>query len=121
MPALIGIRLRVPATREGLLRILAYLVSANRAYLRRHPRTPSIYDSGVHYRREPGHEQWKTIPEIISDGYGDCEDLACWLIAELRQKGIKAKPHLTKKRALWHVRVRMPSGIIVDPSKTLGM
>jgi hypothetical protein len=76
----------------------------------------------VYKRDRPGDEPWRTIPEILERGAGDCEDLACWLCAELRQKGIKAHPvPQTRDGRMWHIVVRLPNGRIVDPSKRLGM
>lgn len=121
MAATVGITLRVPLTRSGLMRALSYLVRANMAYLRRHPSTPPLYRSGVRYRREPrGREDWKTIPEILADGFADCEDLAAWLVSERKMKGQVATPYLKRSGRLWHVQVKTSSGI-EDPSARLGM
>lgn len=114
-----------------MLRILLWaLIGLNREYLKANPGTPSLYKSGVRYIREKeGQEIWSTIGGIIADGGADCEDLACWRVAELREQGIPARP------AWRHRRVRMPSGaeatlyhILVwtpkgfeDPSRKLGM
>ena len=105
------------------------LVNCNREYLRSHPRFPSVYTSGVRYVREQGTEIWQAIPEIVRTGGGDCEDLACWRVAELREMGINAKPFLKWKRynggfTLYHVLVQIGEGATArmdDPSRRLGM
>lgn len=88
-------------------------------------RLPSLYKSGVRYKREPKSinrfEQWKTITDILQTGFGDCEDLASARVAELRRLGIRAIPWLRRKGNIWHVVVRYPNGRIEDPSRRLGM
>jgi len=111
---------------ECVLRLLlAALVETNIDYLRRHPGTPSIYTAGVRYRREEGTEEWKAIPDVIRDRSGDCEDLASWRVAELRIKGIDARPFLRYRTAggfsLYHVLLQLPGGKFEDPSRKLGM
>lgn len=55
---------------------------------------PRVYKSGVHYERERGTEEWLDIPQILAGGsypgvypgpWDDCEGLACWRVAELRE------------------------------------
>ena len=55
---------------------------------------PSVYLSGLHYETEKGTEIWPDIPSLLEgvmgDGlypgpWGDCEDLACYRTAELRE------------------------------------
>lgn len=103
------------------------VVTANVAYLRRHPRTPHPYKAQVRYRREPrGREHWKGVKQVLRDGHGDCEDLAAYLAAWYLVRGRKASIHLTWKKTpgggrLFHVQVRGPDGKIEDPSRVLGM
>jgi hypothetical protein len=99
------------------------LTLANQRYLRAFPNTPPLYRSGVVYKRDPaGQEPWRTIPEILERGAGDCEDVACWKAAELRLKGIRAHAiPKTRDGRMWHIVVRLPGGRIIDPSKRLGM
>lgn len=111
---------------------LEALVASNRIYLKEHPGTPSILDpiAGVRYRRERGvdgkpTEIWRDIPRILRDRHGDCEDLACALVAEMREKGlpakviIKASPVRPEGR-LFHILAGVGRQRI-DPSKMLGM
>jgi len=113
-------------TQESLRAGVAGLMMQDMVWLKYHPRTPALYQSGVYYRPESGTEEWKTIPYVIADGYGDCEDLGAWRAAELRVSGINATPDI-KIRQLptgnWraHVVVKLPDGTIEDPSAQLGM
>ena len=113
---------------KKLLWLLEGLIRCNMVYLDSHPHTPSLYTSGVRYQREArGQEVWQDIPNCIQLRRGDCEDLAAWRVAELRQRGIHARGHLkwfhkpSIKITMYHVEVRLPDGSIEDPSKKLGM
>ena len=101
------------------------LTLTNVSHLRYNPRCPSIYASGVVYQEEGSPEIWRDIPTIRQDGWGDCDDLACWLAAEMRVKhGIRAVVTLQRQRqpGLWHAVVRdIDSGRTHDPSIALGM
>lgn len=55
---------------------------------------PSVYRAGLHYETEKGTEIWPDIPSLLQgtmgEGvytgiWGDCEDLACYRVAELRE------------------------------------
>jgi hypothetical protein len=55
---------------------------------------PSVYGSGLHYETEKGTEIWPDIPSLLAGTmgagiypgpWGDCEDLACYRTAELRE------------------------------------
>ncbi len=119
---------------ESVLRLLLEaLTAANVVHLQYHPNTPSIYDGGVRYKREeppfpgaPIPEVWKSIPYILADGEGDCEDLACARVAELIvHHRIAARP-VFRWRAIgnmlvYHILVEHPDGTIEDPSQRLGM
>lgn len=114
-----------------LYALLRALTLANESWLRAHPRAPFLYKSGVRYQRESvGPEHWKDIPTVLTDGYGDCEDLASFRTAELRVRmGLPANIVLRYRSkivsgqifSLYHVLVRHPNGRIEDPSKKLGM
>lgn len=89
-------------------------------------KVPRLYDGDVVYRREESTEDWKDIPNILRDGYGDCEDLACFRIAEYQFRGIKALPYVTWRsdgpsRTILHAVLKLPDGRIEDPSRALGM
>ena len=108
-----------------LLMLMGTLVKINIGFLEKYPGTPTLYDSGVLYRIEST-ENWQDIPTAIRSGWGDCEDLACWRVAELNRAGIKARPYL-KLRTMpngdkrYHALVWLPNGKIEDPSLALGM
>jgi hypothetical protein len=107
--------------------LLEALIAADIEYLRACPSAPSLYESGVVYEEEPGErDNWQDIPETIGLGSGDCEDLGCWRIAELR---FRAEEHATTlitwrevgTRTVYHIAVRRADGSIEDPSRLLGM
>lgn len=108
-----------------LLILLEALVRSNIEYLKKHPSTLKIYKSGVVYRREDGTEEWKAIPELLLDGYGDCEDLGAWLCAERRMQGYRSKCILSYKiygsMYQYHVKVYTDGIGVEDPSRVLGM
>lgn len=109
------------------MHLLEALTEANVMYLLEHPNTPPILQAGVRYVREPvGMEEWRGIGEVIRNGEGDCEDLATWLAAAFRVKGIKAAPFFKWRRLpsgmlMYHIMVRLPGGRVLDPSRQLGM
>lgn len=144
---------------------LEALVKSNRAHLRRFPTsTPRLYLSGVRYDpMDPpegsacGDDDWAVIARCLATidpqtgrGKADCEDLACWRVAELQEIfHINAVPHVFLRREweelsgqqisrgqhLYHIVVRWPAGLdrypntvrrfgdllIEDPSLVLGM
>lgn len=121
---------------KALSALLSVLIYVNQNFLRAHPETPLLYKSGVRYKREqmgvtgcPGitPEQWGDIPTVLRDGGADCEDLACWRVAELRERfGIQATAFFYYRRVapnktLYHIQVEHPDGTIEDPSAELGM
>jgi hypothetical protein len=69
---------------DATLRImLMALYWADRLYLREHPETPDLYDSGVVYQEEPeGAEDWQDIPTCLRLGFGDCIPLNTALLLE---------------------------------------
>lgn len=108
--------------------ILEATVQIDQAILQNY-KIPPLYQSGVRYREEPrgqGFEDFAIIPQILARGFGDCDDLSPWRVAELRHQGEKAKIRITWKRQpdgqkLFHVQVRRGDGTIEDPSRILGM
>lgn len=108
--------------------LLEALTRLDQRFLREHPTTPLLYESGVRYQEEPpGAEDWQDIPTCLAFGYGDCEDLACWRAAEYRERfGIAANPCFTCEvqadgARLYHIMVELPDGRIECPSRVLGM
>src|SRR5262249_7586502 len=86
------------AKHQCLVGLLEALVAVNFAWLREHPNAPWLYESGVRYEEEPpGRDDWQDIPETIALRVGDCEDLGCWRIAELRARAFEnAQPHIKR-------------------------
>ena len=73
--------------------LLDALVVVNGLFLRAHHVDP-LYQSGVRYQQEPPDgkpEEFAAIPMVLSRGWGDCDDLAPWRVAELQEDGEKAK------------------------------
>lgn len=119
-------------SRLAIERLLDALVLINMDWLRAYPETPKLYESGVVYKKvvPPGEDDdpWQDIPSTLSLGYGDCEDLACWRVAELRMSGNAASTLVDyrlgqkdgKPRHFFHVLVQYQNGSTEDPSRLLG-
>lgn len=88
--------------------------------------TPALSATDVRYRREPrGRERWQTAADTFRLGQGDCEDLAVYLAADLRHRGVDARvvikrinPRLQHALVLARVGGRLA---LIDPSKARGM
>jgi hypothetical protein len=123
-----------------LIKLLEGLIAANVAYLLEQPRAPLLYESGVRLRAAPllyqsgvryvaeprGKERWQDIPETLERKEGDCEDLACWRIAELRvREGDRAQPKIKKAVfrdvVVYHITLERQDLTPEDPSRVLGM
>ncbi len=122
---------------KALLALMQALIEVNLAWLKAHPDTPLLYESGVVYVPEEGEREiFADIPTVMGVGGGDCDDLVAWRIAELRFHDIdphaKVKliayprecPDPTEPCTLYHVQVAR-SGKLKhypeDPSARLGM
>ncbi len=101
----------------------ANILLMRRAAARGRP-IPMLYRAGVRYQREPtGQEAWDTVDRVMRRGYGDCEDLAAWLAAELRFTGVDPLAAVVIRRTgpqTMHAQVES-RGQILDPSRRLGM
>lgn len=84
---------------------------------------PRLYESGARYRTEP-REVWRHAQDVVSEGWGDCEDLAAYRAAELRvsgeDEGARVKTYKTGPRR-YHAIVERGDGTLEDPSAALGM
>lgn len=104
-------------------------VTAIDMYEIREYRLPALYRSGVRYRREvclaPGVretcERFLSARRLLAERFGDCDDLAPYLAAELRLRGEQATAIAVRSPAGWHCVVKRASGAIEDPSRRLGM
>ena len=108
--------------------MLEALVMVNLGVLRnKRLGVPPLYESGVRYEREKtrGVECWLDAYTCWHQGWGDCDDLACWRAAELILQGVSAVPVIQVQRwkpAMFHIVVGDSNGrIIDDPSNRLGM
>jgi hypothetical protein len=94
-------------------------------------KVPSIYDaidSGrVVWRPEPagqGFESFDTPLQVWRRGWGDCDDLVPWLLAELRTSGEDPEASAAAYQSgekKWHCVVQRSDGGIDDPSRWAGM
>ena len=122
---------------RSLLLLMEAMCAIDLLHLRQRP-YPKLYESGVVYRREDGTENWLDIPHVLAAGWGDCEDLAFWRVAELRAAGVKAAPFAKWRRVngayKYHALVRRytpgrdhfgrwinSTKWLEDPSRRLGM
>lgn len=109
--------------------LLLALYAVDLAYLSARPDTPPLYLSGVRYAREPREvrgrvELWDSVPVVLAQGWGDCDDLAAWRAAELSLAGVYALPVLVEvapASGRYHVVVWRSDGAWEDPSARLGM
>lgn len=118
----------IAALAQGFLRgVVASNMVTIRELKRRGQTIPPLYESGVVYRREPpwGHEEFADILTVYRRGWGDCDDLCAWRVAELRESKEDPKADI---RIYWrpnskvmHVEVRRGNGAIEDPSRFLGL
>lgn len=92
-------------------------------YLRKLGAGEDTIDAIVAFLR--GVEVFRDIPTIIAKGSVDCDNLACWRAAELRNAGVKASPYITWRErpdgTTYHALVRWPDGTSECPSLLLGM
>lgn len=128
--ALESMRLLPPPIREQVLVAFCEgLVAADRFYLRKYPRTPSIYASGVRYLFVGS--LFQDVPTMLLARTGECEGFTAWRVAELRNAGeLGARPMVLEFQETkpgiglvheYHVLVRRQNGAIEDPSRRLGM
>ncbi len=122
-----------PPAKITILRgMLDALILADLLWFQANANTPGVYDTPLQYQAEEiGRDDWRDIPSVLEHKGGDCEDLACYRVAELRHRhGEPAQPYVTStlvrsKRygvfTLYHIRVKRADGSIEDPSKILGM
>lgn len=94
-----------------------------------HGEVPTLSEAisgGVRWKPEPftDGEHFDLAEQVVSRGWGDCDDLAPWLAGELRASGDDpgAVPRVYQSGPnRWHVVVQQSDGTILDPSRWAGM
>ena len=96
---------------HAYLRLLERLAEIDGQYLNAHPETPEAYKSGVVVRQYFASldHAFEDIGQMITRGCGAVDCIACWRVAELRRRGIAARPYLTVRKR------RMDGGITLIP------
>lgn len=115
-------KLTVPADPDAFEAALEGLVRVNEIMLGTGV-LPPLYETGVRYQAERD-EVWKPVTQVLTDGVGDCEDLASWRAAEMRVSGEDpgARVHTYQSGPRrFHAVVMGSDGHIEDPSRALGM
>lgn len=84
-------------SQEALLWMLEALCKIDEGHLAQ-VAYPPLYQAGVSYRREKNTERWRDVPKVFEAKCGDCEDLACWRVAELRRQGKTVGPYIRFRR-----------------------
>jgi len=84
----------------------------------------AIRDGHVRWKPEPftDGEHFDLAPEVLRRGWGDCDDLAAWLAAQMRHEGEDARAVAIKSGPTrYHAVVEREDGQILDPSRWAGM
>lgn len=89
---------------------------------------PPIYDAfmngDIEFRSEPWagkYEEFADALTCIRRGWGDCDDLAPWRVAELNEQGERAGLKIYWRGRGFHVEVRRADGTVEDVARFLGM
>jgi hypothetical protein len=127
----VQIRLTYPSdaiNAETIARALEASASVAESQLNQVPSIYDAIDSGkVVWRPEPrgqGFESFDTPLQVWRRGWGDCDDLVPWLLADLRASGddpdARAGAYQSGEKK-WHCIVVRSNGEIDDPSRWAGM
>ncbi len=152
----VGQSTRSPRVLAELAQIfLRAVVASNRVAMReavaRGRPLPPLYRSGIRYEIEPWGgklEEFADVLTMLKRGWGDCDDLCGYRVAELQESGVNADARLYWRYFLrgkliqdaallkriaqagrmppgvsmqMHCQVRWPDGRIEDPSRFLGL
>lgn len=89
---------------------------------------PPIEDAirqGIEWQPEPeGDESFDKPSTVLHRGWGDCDDLAPWLAAEMRETGFDGGASaiaIPSGHRTWHAIVKTSDGQLYDPSLWAGM
>lgn len=126
------IRIAVPDAHispEVLNAALEATTAANQAMLASgdaEPISEAIKHGAVKWKPEPfkDGEHFDLSSTVTNRGWGDCDDLAPALAAELRESGIDPEARAVVKKSgpkRWHAVTELSSGRILDPSAMAGM
>lgn len=88
------------------------------------PDTYSLHRQGLlRYQAEPtGREWWQTWLDNVTEGEGDCEDLASHQSSFEQLHGVPSRSECIRSgRRIYHAITRLPDGQIEDPSMPLGL
>ena len=114
--------LGLPSKADMYAAALEGLVQVNGLILGKNPELPPLYDSGAVYAARP-HNTWRRADQINGEGWGDCEGLSAWRVAELREgedPGSRVGIYHTGPQK-YHAIVIRGDDAIEDPSVALGM
>lgn len=115
--------LGIPSKADMFAAALEGLVQVDGLVMDRCPDLPRVYDSGARWKAIP-HNNWRRADQIACEGWGDCEGLSAWRVAELRRDGEDPDSrvgvyHTGPKK--YHAIVIRGDDNIEDPSVLLGM
>lgn len=86
-------------------------------------RLAPLYEGRIRAQVDPEHgsgvERFRLPLQTAAQGWGDCDALAVYRIAELRAQGIPATCRVDWRGPEMHARVRLPGGGIEDPWKVM--
>ena len=120
--------LGLPSRADVYGRALEGLVQVNGLILDKNPNLPPLYAAGVRWKNRP-HKNWRRADMIARDGWGDCEGISAWRVAELRagrgiygeyDPGARVNCYHTGP-AKYHAIVMRGDDTIEDPSVACGM
>ncbi len=115
--------LGVPSKADMYAAALEGLVQINGLVLDKNRDIPDVYSSGARWRNVP-HTTWRRADQIAGEGWGDCEGLSSWKVAQDRLTGYDPDArvgvyHTGPKK--YHAIVIHGDDSIEDPSVKLGM
>lgn len=78
------------AARGVLLGVVCMNIMIMRSHIQRKTPLPKLYKSGVEFAPEPNQGKWEDFADcltVLDRGWGDCDDLVAYRVAELRANG----------------------------------
>lgn len=115
--------LGLPSRADLYAAALEGLVQVNDLVLDKRPDLPQVYASGAAWRNIP-HRTWRRADQIAGEGWGDCEGLSSWRVAELRRSGEDPESRVGVYHTgpqKYHAIVIRGDDQIEDPSVLLGL